>query len=93
MWDDMAREFDKSSAKTMEGPVVIAASSCRCTRRVKDDNEVWECVDHGPQPEPTYRYHFKAFVSDETVAIMLTFFTRVSMPLSTMNIPEMFGKL
>ncbi|GKC10953.1 hypothetical protein Tco_1007735, partial [Tanacetum coccineum] len=30
-------------------------SCCECTRKVQDENDAWECVDHGPQPEPTYR--------------------------------------
>ncbi|PWA39288.1 nucleic acid-binding, OB-fold protein [Artemisia annua] len=42
-------------------------TSCiECTSKVRNDNGVWECVDHGPLPEPTYRHNFKVFVSDET---------------------------
>ncbi|GJW10264.1 retrovirus-related pol polyprotein from transposon TNT 1-94 [Tanacetum coccineum] len=49
-------------------------TSCgECTRKVRDDNDVWECVDHGHQPEPTYS--FKAFVSDQTAASVFTFFS------------------
>ncbi|GJU30806.1 peroxiredoxin-2E, chloroplastic [Tanacetum coccineum] len=39
-------------------------SCTECTRKVKENGGVWECVDHGPQPEPTYS--FKDFISDET---------------------------
>ncbi|GKB48401.1 hypothetical protein Tco_0899154, partial [Tanacetum coccineum] len=42
----------------------LHTSCAEYTRKVKDDNGVWECVDHEPQPEPTHRYSFKAFVSD-----------------------------
>ncbi|GJT55697.1 reverse transcriptase domain-containing protein [Tanacetum coccineum] len=53
-------------------------SCTECTRKVKENDGVWECVDHGPQPEPTYRYSFKAFVLDETGTTLFIFFTLIA---------------
>ncbi|GJT74112.1 putative ribonuclease H-like domain-containing protein, partial [Tanacetum coccineum] len=41
-----------------------------------DDLDI-TCVGHGPQPEPTYRYNFKSFVSEETTTTINSFFTPI----------------
>ncbi|GKB96367.1 hypothetical protein Tco_0982504 [Tanacetum coccineum] len=52
-----------------------------------------ECVDHGPQPEPTYRFSFKAFVLDETVTTLFTFFTPIVDAFTRHECPELVRKL
>ncbi|GJZ94997.1 nucleic acid-binding, OB-fold protein [Tanacetum coccineum] len=64
-----------------------------CTRKVQDDNGVWKCVDHGPQPDPTYRYSFKAFVSDDTTTTVFTFFTPSADAITGHESPEFVRKL
>ncbi|GKB61239.1 hypothetical protein Tco_0917425 [Tanacetum coccineum] len=44
-------------------------------RKVIDGNDEGHCVDHGPQPNPTYRYNFKSSIMDNLATVGLTFFT------------------
>nr|GEV86454.1 hypothetical protein [Tanacetum cinerariifolium] len=41
-------------------------------------SKIKECVDHRPKLEPTYRYSFKAFVSDETSTMLLAFLNPIA---------------
>ncbi|GJU06614.1 DNA helicase [Tanacetum coccineum] len=47
----------------------------KCARKVTDVNGPVDCPDHGPQPNPSYRYNFKAFISDQSATTTFTFFT------------------
>ncbi|GJX79269.1 nucleic acid-binding, OB-fold protein [Tanacetum coccineum] len=47
----------------------------KCARKVIDVNGPVDCPDHGPQPNPSYRYNFKAFLSDQSATATFTFFT------------------
>ncbi|GKA89357.1 nucleic acid-binding, OB-fold protein, partial [Tanacetum coccineum] len=60
---------------------------------VKENDGVWECVDHGPQPEPTYRYSFKDFVLDETGTTLFTFFTPIADALTRHECSALVQKL
>ncbi|PWA99462.1 nucleic acid-binding, OB-fold protein [Artemisia annua] len=69
-------------------------TSCtECTSKVKDDNRVWEYVDHGPLPKPTYRYNFKVFVLDETTRRLLTFFHPICLCHHEYMCPKLVQKL
>ncbi|GKD12141.1 nucleic acid-binding, OB-fold protein [Tanacetum coccineum] len=66
-------------------------TSCgECTRKARD-NSVWECVDSGPQPEPTYS--LRAFVSNETATTLLTSFTSSADAIIEHGFSELVWKL
>ncbi|GJT41902.1 putative ribonuclease H-like domain-containing protein, partial [Tanacetum coccineum] len=68
-------------------PEVEQSRGCQ----VKENGGVWECMDNGPQPEPTYS--FKALISDETNTTLFTFFTLISDALTHHKCPELVHKL
>ncbi|GJY04881.1 DNA helicase [Tanacetum coccineum] len=51
-------------------------SSCsQCNKKMTKQNDTYTCEDHGIQDPPTYRYNFKATVTDGSVTAQFTFFT------------------
>nr|GEU67109.1 DNA helicase [Tanacetum cinerariifolium] len=51
------------------------ASCSQCNQKVFDGDDIPQCVNHGPQPNYTFRYNFKAAISDGTGTGYFTFFT------------------
>ncbi|GKA81789.1 DNA helicase [Tanacetum coccineum] len=54
------------------------ASCSQCNKASTKISGVYVCEDHEKQDPPTYRYNFKATVTDATATAEFTFFTEVS---------------
>ncbi|GJV80974.1 nucleic acid-binding, OB-fold protein [Tanacetum coccineum] len=50
-------------------------SCSQCSKGSTQQNRTYTCEDHGKQDPPTYRYNFKATVTDTTGNAQFTFFT------------------
>ncbi|PWA56458.1 replication protein A 70 kDa DNA-binding subunit [Artemisia annua] len=50
-------------------------SCTTCPNKIQVNEGVTECKIHGPLPSPSYRYNFKAHVTDTTDTITMTFFS------------------
>ncbi|GJW95982.1 nucleic acid-binding, OB-fold protein [Tanacetum coccineum] len=58
--------------------------SCReCSKALTRRNGTYVCEDHGKQDPVTYRYKFKAAVTDGTATAQFTFFTKICYAPST----------
>ncbi|PWA58989.1 nucleic acid-binding, OB-fold protein [Artemisia annua] len=50
-------------------------SCTKCPIKVDLKDNVYRCRVHGPVESPTNRYNFKAYITDTTHTVMMTFFT------------------
>ncbi|GJX72790.1 nucleic acid-binding, OB-fold protein [Tanacetum coccineum] len=50
-------------------------SCSKCINKVIDGDNIPTCADHGPQPNPAYRYNYKAYITDHSATTTFTFFT------------------
>nr|GEU71416.1 hypothetical protein [Tanacetum cinerariifolium] len=66
------------------------ASCSQCNQKVFDGDDIPQCVNHGPQPNYTFRYNFKAAISDETMTSYFTFFTPNADILTGIDCPKLF---
>ncbi|GKA00286.1 nucleic acid-binding, OB-fold protein [Tanacetum coccineum] len=58
-------------------------SSCsQCTKASTKRNGIYICENHGNQDPPTYRYNFKATVTDGTATAEFTFFTNAGQKIA-----------
>ncbi|GJW88503.1 nucleic acid-binding, OB-fold protein [Tanacetum coccineum] len=66
------------------------ASCSQCNHKVFDGDDIPQCVNHGPQPNYTFRYNFKAAISDGTGTGYFTFFTPNADILTRIDCPKLF---
>nr|GEV37585.1 DNA helicase [Tanacetum cinerariifolium] len=65
--------------------------SCnKCVQKITDTDGT--CPDHRPEPNPTYRYNFKAVISDHSATKSFTFFTPNANILTKAACPELVKK-
>ncbi|KAJ9561490.1 hypothetical protein OSB04_006650 [Centaurea solstitialis] len=78
----------KSVRFTCEGQITDLSShrewyhlSCTtCSKKLTYGTSMFACRDHGPQPQPNYRYSFKGFVCDGTATATSLSSPQVQMP-------------
>ncbi|PWA80119.1 nucleic acid-binding, OB-fold protein [Artemisia annua] len=46
-----------------------------CTFKTEKNEDVYQCKVHGPVANPVNRYNFKAYITDNTETVMVTFFS------------------
>ncbi|PWA91806.1 nucleic acid-binding, OB-fold protein [Artemisia annua] len=46
-----------------------------CNLKLENNDGIYDCKVHGPIDNPTYRYNFKGYLTDDTVTATITFFT------------------
>ncbi|GJZ06887.1 nucleic acid-binding, OB-fold protein [Tanacetum coccineum] len=67
--------------------------SCnQCIKMLIDGYDTPTCPDHGPQSHVTYRYNFKAFLSDHSATTTFTFFTPNAEILTGVSCPDLVTK-
>ncbi|GJW87353.1 nucleic acid-binding, OB-fold protein, partial [Tanacetum coccineum] len=67
--------------------------SCnQCIKMLIDGYDTPTCPDHGPQSHVTYRYNFKAFLSDHSATATFTFFTPNAEILTGVSCPDLVTK-
>ncbi|GJT39686.1 nucleic acid-binding, OB-fold protein [Tanacetum coccineum] len=68
-------------------------SSCsQCNKKSTKADDIYTCEDHGIQDPLTYRYSFKATVSDATVVAYFTFFTKAGEKITGGPCSELVAK-
>ncbi|GJR91986.1 nucleic acid-binding, OB-fold protein [Tanacetum coccineum] len=55
---------------------------CQCNKASTETDGAYTCEDHGKQDPPTYRYNFKATVTDGTATAEFTFFTEAGQKIT-----------
>ncbi|PWA63304.1 Retrotransposon-like protein [Artemisia annua] len=46
-----------------------------CNLKLENNDGIYDCKVHGPIDNPTYRYNFKGYLTDDTATATITFFT------------------
>ncbi|GJV82619.1 DNA helicase, partial [Tanacetum coccineum] len=67
-------------------------SCSQCNKDSTKTDGAYTCEDHGKQDPPTYRYNFKATVTDGTAIVEFTFFTEASQQITGLMINESTSK-
>ncbi|GJV23153.1 nucleic acid-binding, OB-fold protein [Tanacetum coccineum] len=68
-------------------------SSCsECNKKSTKVDDIYKCEDHGIQEPLTYRYNFKATVSDATAVAYFTFFTKAGEKITGSPCSELVAK-
>nr|GEX49481.1 hypothetical protein [Tanacetum cinerariifolium] len=68
----------------------LAHVELKYMEKVFDGDDIPQCVNHGPQPNYTFRYNFKAVIFDGTGTDYFTFFTPNADILTGIDCPKLF---
>ncbi|KAJ9559006.1 hypothetical protein OSB04_013620 [Centaurea solstitialis] len=64
-----------------------------CNKKVRNGTSIFECRDHGPQPEPNSRFSFKGYVTDNSATVAFIFFSPSADVITKVNCNELVKEL